>query len=253
MKETTHAAIRNVVMQVLNREKIAWELLVSSSTEVIAYGSTVFQLNTTDSDVDLICIGFGDRQRSHVLDLKWISPSKLLSSRWLESELATHIAAYGIWLYGNPTWREHARVSQATVDTKSKLIINRTKALTRRANLLQDKYRQKHSIKIRRDLQRLWLLTNNQPVITTSILDYTWHMEPFKRDVLQMLFQNLADRPLLQKKDIQYPLEYASTAFLSLPSSTTLNRIEQWLDFHIPKYQSAAWSKVPWQTLIHSI
>lgn len=162
----------------LAAEGISWSSLILTADQIVLFGSTAMGLEEKDSDIDLLCVGAGRRTKSRTLDIKWVSREKLFSDRWLCSELATHIAAFGVWLYGTDDWSEKARVTEETVVWKRRLLTGRSKMMASSWRLLDKSYRLKHAVKLRRDLQRLEILKARHPVVPTPLLDFLW------RDVL---------------------------------------------------------------------
>ncbi len=145
----------HLVRAALRTHGIAWSDLCSSATQVILFGSTGCGLATTDSDIDLLCVGEGERLRSMRLDVKWITREKLHSTQWLHSELATHIASFGDWLHGDDDWSGSAEITSRTREFKRRLLRGRIAGLRNRWLFLAPPYRRKHVAKVRRDLQRL--------------------------------------------------------------------------------------------------
>src|ERR1700687_3574597 len=82
-------------------------VLLKRSAEIVVVGSYAAGLHTTDSDLDVLCVGNGPRLKSRSLDLSWVSEKNICGDAWLGSELAGHIAKYGIWLRGEGHWRAH--------------------------------------------------------------------------------------------------------------------------------------------------
>lgn len=163
-----------VVSAALAAEGISWTSLTFAADQIIHFGSTAAGLGKKDSDIDLLCVGVGKRTKSRTLDIKWVSEEKLLSDKWLCSELATHIAAFGVWLYGRDNWSEKAQVTDETVAWKRRLLTGRSKMMKSSWRILGDSYRIKHAVKLRRDLQRLEILKAHHPVVPTPLLDFLW-------------------------------------------------------------------------------
>jgi hypothetical protein len=160
--------------RLLYQHGLPWERVLSACTEVVVFGSSVQKERT--GDLDLFLVGFGRRAKTRKLDLVWKTPAQIKSRRWLESELANHIAAYGIWLAGTSTWVNSVRISAKTVRSKRQLIVARANALERAWPTLNAAYRLKHVVKLRRDLQRLHMLSKGKPVPPSPKLDSKWRL-----------------------------------------------------------------------------
>ena len=48
-----------------------------------------------------------------------VAPAALMTEEWLGSELASHVACYGVWIKGAGAWRSHASVSPNVVARKA--------------------------------------------------------------------------------------------------------------------------------------
>lgn len=95
------------------------------SSEVIIFGSYAYGCTHPNSDVDILFVGDGKRKSKKYYDFIWIKPDKLFSSVWLSSELALHVAKYGIWVKGESAWKDKVFFSEITYTRKKKLIFDR--------------------------------------------------------------------------------------------------------------------------------
>jgi hypothetical protein len=214
---------------VLDRHRTSWESLCSTATQIILFGSASCRLQTKDSDIDLLCVGTGERIRSPKLDLKWITPKGLHSPKWLYSELATHIASFGIWIHGQDNWSSKTRITEKTLSFKRRLIAGRLAGLRTRWLLLAPAYREKHVIKIRRDLQRLTLLVQGHAVFPTPALDFSWSVEKEKEEALLKMARSGAPKALLSPADIELFGNFLRTTFLPLQSKTYRLHVGKWV------------------------
>src|ERR1700723_2793978 len=80
------------------------KVLLDSASEIMVFGSRAAGVHACDSDLDVLCFGRGNRLKTSALDLLWVPESAMCDEDWLGSELATHIAQYGICLKGRGTW-----------------------------------------------------------------------------------------------------------------------------------------------------
>ncbi|PLX47885.1 MAG: hypothetical protein C0613_13235 [Desulfobulbaceae bacterium] len=96
-----------------------------NSIEVVLFGSYAYGCEHVQSDVDILFVGDKKRKASKYFDFIWIKPERLNSKTWLSSELAIHIANYGIWLKGEGTWRNQVFFSKAASTRKKQRIFER--------------------------------------------------------------------------------------------------------------------------------
>jgi Nucleotidyltransferase domain len=217
-----------IVRDELSRQGISWDDVCSSASQIILYGSTACGLSTSQSDIDLLCIGSGERMRSKQLDIKWISRGTLHTRQWLHSELASHIGTFGKWLQGTDDWSSYAQITTRTVDFKRRLISGRLTGLRKRWDLLGPSYRRKHVAKLRRDLQRLYLLTMNIAVPPTPVLDYLWSCVRNKERSLIALAQEDGVPHLVTTKDIEVFGAFALSSFVPSPPRSFITKAEHW-------------------------
>jgi hypothetical protein len=145
-----------------------------TASQVILFGSRALGLAREDSDWDLLCVGVGATHRDGTLDVVWITEDHLTSEAWLTSELAGHIAGYGLWLRGSDTWSQHVRVGPAAIRAKRAAIAIQIREIERWWTDLTPGYRAKHLRLLRRDAQRLRHLMAKRPVPPADLLDEQW-------------------------------------------------------------------------------
>jgi hypothetical protein len=163
-----------LVERVLREEGIEWNDLRRRCDQIVLFGSWAVSAQDKESDLDLLCVGFGRRLKTRRLDLVWCAPEFLLSQEWLGSELASHISKFGVWLHGHDNWRKYARISEDVICVKRHLIRCRVGALQRMWQRLAPDYRVKHVVKFRRDVQRLVLMKAGIPTPPNRLLDERW-------------------------------------------------------------------------------
>jgi len=154
---------------------LRWQDL-KSAQEIVLFGSRAAGVSTRDSDFDVLCIGrrVCTTRLTKPIDLLWLPSRRLTDARWLGSELAGHIAAYGRWMHGEPKWRESVVSSQRAVCRKTKMLENHVRALNRSWTFFPERYRRLHARLLRQDMQRLHRLASGNPVPPTPILDQEW-------------------------------------------------------------------------------
>ncbi len=116
-----------------------------SAREIVLFGSRAAGVAGPLSDWDLLCIGCPSREqrwpsstatlaahssvrppflfselaadpRVRRTHLVWIDERSLGTQKWLESELAGHVARYGVWLHGKPRWVSSVRCGPAAAE-----------------------------------------------------------------------------------------------------------------------------------------
>lgn len=174
--------------------------VLRKSDELVLFGSRSSMLHAEDSDWDVLCVaenppliqGRVARLRLSVrlehtrLDLIWISPSTLSSGAWLGSELASHVASYGVWLVGSGEWRTRAAISSAAVAAKHRRVKVRVAFQRQYGPRLLAPYLAKHLTLLRRDIQRLYCLQTGIPVPSTPHLDTQWRERRERESILRL-------------------------------------------------------------------
>jgi Nucleotidyltransferase domain len=153
----------------------ALDAIRSGATEIVLFGSRATGDATRKSDWDLVVVS--DHKplvARRDIDLVWIPRNELESSSWLGSELAQHVARYGMWLRGEGRWKTSVFASETAVARKVWKIRRRTAVLSRVWPSLSPGLRAKHLRLVRRDLQRLRLLMLGEPVPASHQLDASW-------------------------------------------------------------------------------
>jgi predicted transcriptional regulator len=104
------------------------------------------------------------------LDVVTVTPEKFESQAWRRSELATHIAKYGVRLKGSDCSLSETVPDSNAIKTKIKRIRAYVKALeskwTRFDALMKDKY----AIKVKLDVLRLEIMRRGLAVPPTALL-----------------------------------------------------------------------------------
>lgn len=150
------------------------ERTLQDCREVIVFGSRAVGVHARTSDLDLLCIGEPDCHRSEKLDIVRRRPSEIEDPKWLGSELASHIATYGVVLRGPCEWRGVVSLGEQAVSHKERRVSALVSGLWRYWDRLHPEFRQKYLTTIRRESQRLKLLANGIAVPPTPVLDRDW-------------------------------------------------------------------------------
>jgi predicted nucleotidyltransferase len=144
-------------------------------TEIVVFGSTSAGLQSPDSDVDVLCIGKRDfKYKTERLDLLGMRTEAARSPAWLSGELASHIARYGTWVKGSPSWCGSVRIGESAIWEKRRRIAAFLRVLPVRWSGLHQVFRTKYCVKVRRETQRLMLMEGGTPIPPTRILDNSW-------------------------------------------------------------------------------
>lgn len=147
----------------------------SMASELVIFGSRSAKVERPDSDIDILCVGVASRSvKFDGVDLIAISSDEICEPRWLHSELASHIAKYGVWVRGEARWVKDARIGSGAVSAKRERIAAFVRALPARWNALHEHFRVKYAIKLRRETQRYLLLKHGIAVPPTRMLDEAW-------------------------------------------------------------------------------
>lgn len=163
------------------RASIPWNELFEKSSEVVLFGSWALGKETPRSDIDLLCVDFRRRIKTPGVDILAYPKSFIESEAWLSSELAVHIAHYGVMLKGDGSWRQSARITSETLTRKKEQVLIRAVRLSCSLNH-PSTARSLELIKLRRDLQRLRFLSQGAPTPPTALLDEQWAANEVVRD-----------------------------------------------------------------------
>lgn len=153
---------------------VSWERLLQTSHEIVLFGSRAAGLAHERSDWDILCVGHGRTRRTPRIDLIWVSPEERCSRAWLTGELAGHVARWGQWLEGEPTWKDGAHPGPEACLEKRRRITRRVAAWERAWSLCSTRLRARYALALRRDLQRHEQLLHGQTVPPTAMLDQRW-------------------------------------------------------------------------------
>ena len=143
--------------------------------EIIVFGSMAAGLERPDSDIDVLCIGGPPfRHKTGALDLLVLPEEMTHEPLWTQSELASHVCGYGVWIKGQSRWINQVRIGEEAVEEKRRRVQAFMRSLPTSWRRLEEGFKTKYSIKIRREVQRLLLLARNVPVPPTATLDEHW-------------------------------------------------------------------------------
>ena len=167
----------------ISNSGVTYEKLVDASTEVVIFGSRAVGVHRPDSDLDVLLVDANmGRPRVAGIDFVILRSEELASSRWLGSELASHIAEYGKWIKGFGSWRHQVHISDRAAMRKQARIVGLLMCAPKWWSKLHPVFHTKYKLTIRRELQRLDLLRKNTPVPPTHALDHSWNQHRSARD-----------------------------------------------------------------------
>jgi len=186
------SALSRLLDETANRAKEDIHGFIAGSSELVVFGSSACGLRTADSDIDVLCVNeSGEHIRNSQIDLLCISETQLYSQEWLASELAGHIAAYGVWIKGENGWRDRVRFDQSALSRKRRRVSAYAVALGANWMKLSEPFKWKYSIKLRREIQRKLLLEQGIPIPPTLILDEKWRSAPRHAEVVDFEISKL--------------------------------------------------------------
>jgi hypothetical protein len=168
------AAIMDSLHAALGGVGLSWDWLRREATGIVLFGSRAAGLESTTSDWDLMCIGPRGPKPNGIVDLVWVDPGVLESSRWLGSELAMHVAAFGTPLAGSHPWISSVFTSADAVSRKTRRVIHKIRGMEAAWPVLTPTQRARHARWLRLELQRLDRLQSGRPVPPTALLDREW-------------------------------------------------------------------------------
>jgi predicted nucleotidyltransferase len=188
------------------------ERTLQECSEVIAFGSRSIGVHAKTSDLDLLCVGNPERHRSEKLDIVRRTPSEIEDPKWLGSELASHIATYGVVLRGRCEWRELASLGEQAVSHKEHRVGALIDGLWRYWDRLHPEFRRKYLTTIRREGQRLKLLSSGIAVPPTPVLDENWKRDADAINTWRMFFQDKGRRGPIDRERLHRTLDLIAAA-----------------------------------------
>ena len=142
--------------------------------ELVVFGSYAAGVSDPESDIDVLAVGPRYRVARSGLDLISVSPEHIMSAEWLGSELASHIAAYGVWIYGEGRWKKMAALSKRAEMAKARRIERLVNGLEKAWYRLHPVFHYRYRLSVRREVQRLDLLRQQIAIPPGAILDSYW-------------------------------------------------------------------------------
>ena len=169
---------------------------------MVVFGSRTTRYAEESSDWDILCVGNGRSIRKKSVDLIWLRPHLLKSNRWLGSELAGHISKFGVWLFGDDSWKSKVFNSKEALNFKRRCLNVRIKNTEKKWKFFSDPYKAKYSTLIRRDLQRYDILKKDDQVPPTIFIDKEWKRLANKKDIFLQLANDLGFHSVFLEREI---------------------------------------------------
>jgi len=170
----TAGKLKSIAVRTKGEVELDWNKVQKQAKQVVVVRSYAMSVNCPGSDLDVLCIGEGHHFKSPKLHIVWIPEHRTHSKKWLQSELATHIAAYGKWIKGHNTWAHITKPSPSTVIRKKRNVIARLNALQRHWDDLLPSFQNNQLKKLRRDIQRFQMMRRGLPPVPKTLLDKRW-------------------------------------------------------------------------------
>lgn len=155
-------------------ERLDFRRRFGRAHEVILFGSRARGLHRLDSDFDMLFVGNGKRIRTSRLDVLYLPRATIESKAWHGSELAMHIAHYGVWLKGISHWKRHVYVSKSAIERKAGRVMRTFAAIDKSWQFLLHSFKEKHLTRLCAELVRLECLLQGNAVPPTAMLAKRW-------------------------------------------------------------------------------
>lgn len=102
-----------------------FQYLYSHSEQVIIFGSYAAGVQHAESDIDILFITHEKAFKTKYLDFVCVAPERLMLKSWLGTELANHVANYGVWVKGDDDWKHKVYISKNALERKKFIILHR--------------------------------------------------------------------------------------------------------------------------------
>lgn len=205
------------------QNRVFFEQLLENAVELVLFGSRAAGVNSEASDWDLFVVAAEKPQRAERLDVVWRTLREINEPKWLGSELASHIAQYGVSIRGHADWATEARLDDGAIDKKRRRLITRVEGLWDYWDRLHPEFRQKYMKTIRREIQRLQLLTESIAVPPTPTLDRSWIEDSATVDRWSMFIKTIEPGSMRTRERLFRAADLITAG--SLPANQTFRRV----------------------------
>jgi predicted nucleotidyltransferase len=163
--------LREQADRMLKAEGMSFEDLQLFASDIVVFGSRAVGRHRPDSDLDLLIVGKrSEHKRVGNLDLIYLPQSRIKSILWRRTEIARHIATYGVSLM-----HDYLCVDSINDDYAAMRKQMRLRRLIRKLlpcwHILDEALKLKYLTRVRRELQRYRLLKRGIAVPPTAELD----------------------------------------------------------------------------------
>lgn len=169
------AAARQALVCRLGEADVDIAAVAADGGGVWCFGSRAAGCARAESDWDVIVVtrasALEHRTRRAPLDIVSVRLDEL--DAWASTELAAHVATYGVRIDPGRTLELRA-VPAAAAPRKCSVVGGRSRTLDMLWTGLQPAQRRRETLRLRRDLQRAWLLTRGAAIPPTAILEDAW-------------------------------------------------------------------------------
>ena len=193
MKEAKSKLVR-VLERRLRKIGLTYDSLCDAS-EIVVFGSHAAREGHRGSDIDVLLVGRPGRINRGGLDVISVSSERVMTSQWLGSELASHIAEYGVWRRGTGDWKKTAIQSLGAEIAKVRRLKGLIRALAENWSELHPIFHRRYRKVVRREIQRLNLLRHGFAVPPTAVLDREWKQNRGDRVQFAALAKSLGLTP----------------------------------------------------------
>lgn len=190
-----NAAARATLAHHLRCAGLALDAIAAAGGGVWCFGSRANGCARAGSDWDVLVVARAPvqarRLRRVELDIVHLGLDEL--DAWAATELASHVARYGVRLDDGAAIALRS-APQAAADRKHAVVAARALHLDRAWAALQPAQRDYRVLRLRRDLQRAALLVGGAAVPPTALLDADWNAAPLgaRRRLLGSMPRQLA-------------------------------------------------------------
>jgi hypothetical protein len=161
--------IEKVKRNIPNFEQ-CYELAMQDCYSAVVFGSYAYGCEDDSSDIDMLFIGNGKRVKKNKIDFIWKKPDEITSKRWLGSELANHIAEYGVWGKGDQNWRNDTFIGNFAIEKKKQKIYERMVHILLKRQKYSKLAINKLFVSVYLDFLRLTMLYTNKAIPPKAIL-----------------------------------------------------------------------------------
>jgi len=224
----SNANVGDLVQSSPRADSYVFEQLLDNAVELVLFGSRAAGVHSAKSDWDLFVVVTEKPQTADRLDVVWRTLDEIDESKWLGSELASHIAKYGVSIRGRIDWATAVRLDEAAINKKHRRLSNRVEGLWNYWDRLHPEFRQKYMKTIRREIQRLQLLTEDIAIPPTPMLDRSWIEDSATVDKWSIFVKTLELGSTLTRERLLRVADLITAGSLAVDQTTAFGPLTQW-------------------------